>query len=67
MPAKSRAEQRLFAAAEHGAGFAKARALRARMTHQQLHDFASVSMAGKPERVNAKQTGRRKLSAMGRQ
>lgn len=40
-----------MAAAEHGATFPKAKALRQSMTHQQLHDFASGSEKGKPQRV----------------
>lgn len=40
MPAKSEAQRRLMAAAEHGATFAKAKQLRQQMTHEQLHDFA---------------------------
>jgi hypothetical protein len=55
VPSKSRSQQRLFQAAEHGASFAEAVKLRASMTHQQLHDFASGSEKGKPERV--KKTG----------
>lgn len=55
MPAKSKAFQRLAGAAEHGADFPMARRLRASMTHQQLHDFASGSMAGKPEHVGKRQ------------
>lgn len=51
MPAKSKSEQRLFGAAEHGADFPLAEKLRESMTHDQLHDFASGSEAGKPERV----------------
>ena len=51
MPSKSRSEQRLFQAAEHGATFPKAKQLRQTMTHQQLHDFASGSEKGKPQRV----------------
>jgi len=51
MPAKSQAQQRLMAAAEHGAQFQMAKRLRASMTHQQLHDFASGSMKGKPAHV----------------
>lgn len=51
MPAKSKAQQRLMAAAEHGADFRMARELRESMTHQQLHDFASGSQKGKPEHV----------------
>lgn len=49
MPAVSQAQQRLMAAAEHGATFPMARRLRKSMTHQQLHDFASGSMKGKPK------------------
>lgn len=51
MPAKSKAQQRLMAAAEHGATFPKAEQVRASMTHDQLHDFASGSMQGKPAHV----------------
>lgn len=43
-----------MAAAEQGADFPLARKLRASMTHQQLHDFASGSMKGKPEHVRSK-------------
>lgn len=55
MPAKSRSEQRLFQAAEHGATFPKATQLRDSLTHQQLHDFASGPETGKPAHV--KQAG----------
>lgn len=51
MPAKSKAQQRLMGAAEHGANFPMAQKLRQSMTHQQLHDFASGSMKGKPTHV----------------
>jgi hypothetical protein len=51
MPAKSVAQQRLFQAAEHGADFPMAQKLRASMTHDQLHDFAAGSEAGKPLHV----------------
>jgi hypothetical protein len=51
MPAKSKAQQRAMAAAEHGADFPLARKLRASMTHQQLHDFAAGSMKNKPTHV----------------
>jgi hypothetical protein len=51
MPSKSKAQQRLFGAAEHGASFPMAKALRQSLTHQQLHDFASGSMKGKPTHV----------------
>lgn len=49
MPAKSQAFQRLAGAAEHGAEFPAAKQLRASMTDQQLHEFASGPMKGKPE------------------
>lgn len=51
MPAKSKAQQRLMQAAEHGADFPLAKKLRASMTHQQLHDFAAGSEQGKPQHV----------------
>jgi hypothetical protein len=51
MPAKSRSQQRLFAAAAHGATFAKAEAIRASTTPAQRKEFASGSMKGKPEHV----------------
>lgn len=51
MPAKSKAQQRLMQAAEHGATFPLAKKLRKTMTHQQLHDFAVGSEAGKPQHV----------------
>lgn len=52
MPATSKAQQRLAAAAAHGATFAKARKLRKTMTRAQLKEFASGSMKHKPEHVN---------------
>jgi len=52
MPAKSKAQQRLMAAAEHGADFPMARKIRSSMTHQQMHDFASGSMKSKPAHVS---------------
>lgn len=48
MPAKSKAQQRLMAAAEHGADFPMARKVRESMTRAQMHDFATGSMKGKP-------------------
>jgi hypothetical protein len=51
VPSKSKAQQKLFQAAEHGANFPMARKIRASMTHQQMHDFAAGSMAGKPAHV----------------
>ena len=52
MPAKSKAQQRLMGAAEHGATFPMAQKVRASMTKGSLSDFASGSMAGKPAHVN---------------
>ena len=51
MPAKSKAQQRLMQAAEHGADFPIARKIRGSMTHQQMHDFAVGSEKGKPQHV----------------
>jgi carbamoylphosphate synthase small subunit len=56
MPAKSRAQQRLMAAAEHGASFPMARKIQSSMTHQQMHDFAVGSMKNKPGHVAAMQS-----------
>jgi len=53
MPSKSRAQQRLMAAAEHGANFPMAQKIRSSMTHSQMHDFAAGSMKGKPGHVAA--------------
>lgn len=51
MPSKSKAQQRLMQAAEHGAQFPMARTVAASMTHAQLHDFSIGSMKGKPAHV----------------
>lgn len=51
MPAKSKAQQHLMAAAEHGAQFPLAKKLRRTMTLKQLHDFAVGSEKGKPRYV----------------
>jgi hypothetical protein len=51
MPAKSKAQQHLMMAAEHGAQFPMAKKVRASMTHEQMHDFAVGSETGKPEHV----------------
>lgn len=45
-----------MAAAEHGANFPMARKVRASMTHQQMHDFASGPMKGKPAHVHKPDT-----------
>lgn len=48
MPAKSKSQARLMAAAEHGADFPMARKVRASMTHDQMHDFAATPRKGLP-------------------
>jgi len=53
MPAPSKASQRLFQAAKAGADFPMARQVRASMSDSDLEDFASGSMAGKPEHVRS--------------
>ena len=61
MPSVSRHQQKLMAAAAHGAPFSMARRVRASMTAAQLHDFASGSMKYKPsyaEHVRTKTSGR---------
>ncbi len=51
MPAKSKAQQRLMAAAEHGADFPMARQIQQSMSLGQMRDFAKGPMTGKPEHV----------------
>ncbi len=51
MPSKSKSQQHLMAAAEHGASFPMARKVAASMSHRQLHDFAAGPMKGKPAHV----------------
>ena len=54
MPAKSKAQQIAMAIAEHDPSklYARNKGM-ANMTHQQLHDFASGSMKGKPAHVSS--------------
>jgi hypothetical protein len=52
-PARSRAQQRLFQAAEHGATFPKAEKLRASMPKAKLREFAVGSEKSKPEHVTS--------------
>lgn len=54
MPSESKSQQRAFQAAKHGADFPLARKLRASMSAEQLDDFATGSMVGKPEHVKKK-------------
>ena len=56
MPARSKAQQRLMSAAEHGAEFPMARKIRSSMTHQQMHDFAHTKRTGLPAHVPTKRT-----------
>ncbi len=56
MPAKSKAQQRLMQAAEHGADFPMAKKVRASMTKGQMHDFAAGSEKGKPAHVSTGDT-----------
>ena len=63
MPAKSKAQQRLMAAAEHGAMFPKAVALRKSMSGSSLKDFAEGSMKGKPEHVAPKPEAKKTAKA----
>lgn len=51
MPAKSKAQQHLMAAAAHGAMFPLARTIREAMTPQQLHDFAATPTKRLPAHV----------------
>ena len=58
MPSKSKAQQHLMAAAEHGADFPMARKLRESMSHTQLHDFASTKTKKLPMHVKKAKKGR---------
>ena len=51
MPATSKAQQQAMAIAEHSPGklYARNKGL-LKMTHQQLHDFASTARKGLPKR-----------------
>lgn len=51
MPATSKAQQRLMAAAEHGATFPMAQRIQRSMSLGQMRDFATGSMKGKPAHV----------------
>lgn len=54
MPAKSKAQQQLMALAEHAPSklFARDKGV-AKMSHQQLHDFAATKAKGLPAPVKA--------------
>jgi hypothetical protein len=53
MPAKSKAQQHLMAAAAHGASFPLARQVRGSMSLGQMGDFASTPTKGLPSHVKA--------------
>jgi hypothetical protein len=59
-PSVSRAQQRLMQIAEHHPDklYAKNKGV-AKMSHEQLHDFAAGSEKGKPEHVRKKPDGDR--------
>ncbi len=59
MPAKSKAQRRLIAAAEHGASFPAAKKIRVSMTGKQMHDFASTKEKGLPAHILPGQGKRR--------
>ena len=65
MPARSKAQQRLMQAAEHGANFPMADKIRQSMTHQQMHDFAVTPEKGLPNKVGALTSAARKRGANG--
>lgn len=64
LPSRSKSQQRLMQAAEHGATFPLAKHLRASMSHEQLHDFAVGSEQGKPEHVKGDTRHARHLRSM---
>ena len=54
MPATSQAQQRLFAVAEHNpAALYKRNRGMLKMSHKQLHDFASTPRKGLPTRKSS--------------
>ena len=63
MPAKSRSQANLMAAAEHGATFPLAQSIRSQMTQTQLHDFAATPRKGLPAHVKTAGHPARNLGA----
>ncbi len=51
MPSRSKAQQHLFAAAEHNPTFPMAKKLAASLSHKTLHDFAATSTSHLPSHV----------------
>ncbi len=54
MPAKSKAQQHLMAAAAHGAKFPMAKQVRGSMTLQQLGEFAKTPTKSLPKHVKSR-------------
>lgn len=54
LPSLSQAQQRLMAAALHGANFPKAKKLRGSMSLKQLREFAMTSRKGLPKHAHAR-------------
>ena len=52
MPAKSEAQARLMRAAEHGADFPKAKAIRESMSPEQIQDFSRTSAEDASNQTN---------------
>ena len=63
MPAKSKAQANLMAAAEHGATFPLAQSIRSQMTRAQLHDFAATPRKQLPAHVKTAGHPARNLGA----
>jgi hypothetical protein len=58
MPSVSKAQQEVMAIAEHDPSkLYKANRGLLKMTHQQLHDFASTPRKGLPQRVKQRKPG----------
>lgn len=54
MPAVSKKQRRLMAAAEHGADFPMAKKVRKSMTKSQMHDFAKTKEKSLPTKKKKK-------------
>jgi len=61
MPAKSKAQQKLFGLAEHnpGALYSKNKSL-AKLSYSTLHDFAATKTSGLPKRVGSLEKARKR-------
>lgn len=63
MPAVSKSQQRLFAAAEHGATFPLARKIRAQLSRRQMHEFAATKRQNLPDRIRSPKPKAPKVAA----